>query len=389
MPLTNNTTITFTGNESAHGQQNSSYIFADSNSERISKLCACFFILLGSFFGNTSIILIVYKHQDLRKTINYFIVNMAVSDLLFPLILIPVQITQLVTEPLHWHLSGMLGSIFCKLFYFASSVSLFVSAQSLVWIAIDRFLAVVFPIKVGLISSKIRTIAIASTWILAGVFYFPLLLIRELVKSDNNTVCIVVWENFFSNKESYVAYHWLHLTIRSFAPFFLITVLYSAIAITLKRGRKALADTPPKIRGQRYLKKRRQATQMAVVILVLFYICIIPYALLSFVYSLRPSCDFLKSFYLITFFMFFFSSVVNPIICLSFVESYRRGLKNIVCHCCGIRDSKIPKQERITLNQIRNHSDENCERLWATFQRDRQRPRNYDKLSWACTFLKV
>ena len=360
MSLRNNTTITFIGNETALGQQNSTCVFVDSNSERISKLCACCFILLGSFFGNIFIIIIVYKHQDLRKTINYFIVNMAVSDLLFPLILIPIQITQLVTEPLHWHVSGILGSIFCKLFYFASSVSLLVSAQSLVWIAIDRFVAVVFPVKLGLISGKIRTIAMVSTWILAGVFYFPLLIIRDrFVKSDNNTICIVVWEKFFPNKGSYVAYNWLHLTVRSFAPLFLITVLYSTIAITLKRGRKALADTPPKIRGQRYLKKRRQATQMAIVILVLFYICVIPFALFqSFLDLLRPSCGFLRSFYLIAIFMFFFSSVVNPIICLSFVESYRRGLKNIVCYFCGIRDSKRVKQKRITLKEIRNLSGE-------------------------------
>ena len=362
MSSTNNTTITFIGKETAFDQQNSTCVFVDSNSERIFKLCACCCILLGSLFGNVFIIIIVYKHQDLRKTINYFIVNMAVSDLLFPLILLPVQMTQLVAEPLHWHISGMLGSIFCKLFYFASSVSLLVSAQSLVWIAIDRFVAVVFPIKLGLISSKIRTMAIVSTWILAGVFYFPLLMIRELAKSDNNTICIVEWKKFFPNKESYVAYYWLHLTVRSFAPLFLMTLLYSAIAITLKKGTKALTDNPPKIGGQRYLKKRRQATQMAVVILVLFYICVIPYSLLSFVESSRPSCDFQRSFYLIAIFMFFLSSVVNPIICLSFVESYRRGLKNIVCYFCGIRDSKRAKQQRITPKEVKNLSGENCER---------------------------
>jgi len=120
--------------------------------------------------------IIVYKHQELRKTMNYFIVNMAVSDLLFSLIKIPREITVLVNKSLHWHVAGMLGSIFCKFSYFASSVSLFVSVQSLVWIAIDRFLAIVFPIKLGLISGKIRTKAIVSTWILAGVFYFPLLI---------------------------------------------------------------------------------------------------------------------------------------------------------------------------------------------------------------------
>ena len=113
---------------------------------------------------------------------------------------------------------------------------------------------------------------------------------------------------------------------------------------------------------QHSVKKRRQATKMAVVILVLFYICLIPYTLLRFVNYLRPSCAFQRSFSFIAVFMFLLSSVVNPIICLSFVESYRRGLRNIVCYFCGMRDDNSAKRERITLKGIRNLIDESCQR---------------------------
>ena len=86
----------------------------DSNAERISKLYAYCLILLGSFFGNILIIIIVYTRRELRKTMNYFIVNMAVSDLLFSLVAIPDQITKIVTDSQHWHVSGILGSIFAS-----------------------------------------------------------------------------------------------------------------------------------------------------------------------------------------------------------------------------------------------------------------------------------
>ena len=112
---------------------------------------------------------------------------MAVSDLLLSLVVIPDQINQMVSDSWQWHVSGILGLIFCKLYIFTISVSLLVSVQSLVWIAIDRFVAVVFPLKLGLISRKIRTIAIVSTWVLAGVFYSPLLITIELHEFDNNT----------------------------------------------------------------------------------------------------------------------------------------------------------------------------------------------------------
>ena len=49
--------------------------------------------------------------------------------------------------------------------------------------AIDRFVAVVFPIKLGLISPKTRTAAIVSTWMFAGLFNSPSLII--VVVHDN------------------------------------------------------------------------------------------------------------------------------------------------------------------------------------------------------------
>ena len=363
MSLKNNTTIPFIGNETALSQQNSTCIFVDSPVERISKLCAYWFILLGSFFGNIVIIIIVFKHRDLRKTINYFIVNMAVSDLLFSLVVIPVYITVLMTDSWHWRVSGTLGSMFCKLFFFISSASLLVSVQSLVWIAIDRFVAVVFPVKIGFISNKIRAVAIVSTWVLAIVFYSPWIVNFGLVEHGNNAFCRFVGQkSIFSNKEARRAYDWLHITIRVLAPLLLITALYTAIVVALKRRNKAFMDAA-QYQRQHVLKKRRQATQMAVVIIVLFYICVVPYNLSRFVHFWGPSCAFLRSFNSIAVLVVFSSSAVNPIICLSFVSNYRRGLRNIVCCFCRMRNqsSNKAKRERITLKEIKTLPGENCQ----------------------------
>ena len=168
-------------------------------------------ISLLSFFGNVFIIIIVLKHRDLRKTANYFIVNMAFSDLIFAMVVFPFEITRLVTASSYWPVRGILGSFFCKLFQFASPVSIKVSAQSLVWIAIDRFVAVVFPIRIGLISIKIRTIAIASSWILAGLLSFPKLIIWALVQHADYAFCSAV-RSVFTDHEANSIYAWLQVT---------------------------------------------------------------------------------------------------------------------------------------------------------------------------------
>ena len=96
-------------------------------------------------YWNTVIGIIVYKTKTMRKRINFFIVNMAMSDLLFPIFVIPSLILMLYT--VSWLIGGSLGQAFCKLRAFAPDVSTAVSIQSLVQIAVDRFGAVVFPLR--------------------------------------------------------------------------------------------------------------------------------------------------------------------------------------------------------------------------------------------------
>ena len=46
-------------------------------------------IVVSIQFGNSFVIIVVFKTQTLREIINFLIVNMAISDLLMPLIRIP------------------------------------------------------------------------------------------------------------------------------------------------------------------------------------------------------------------------------------------------------------------------------------------------------------
>ena len=361
MELKNNNTVPVTGNGTALEQPNlpCGLHVPPSTVERFSFIFLYCVNLMGSFFGNIFIVLIVYKHRDLRKTVNYFIVNMAVSDLIFPLIVIPVNVIGLAVESWHWHVSGILGSVFCKLFHFSSAVTLHVSTQSLVWIAIDRFVAVVFPIKLGLISPKIRTAAIASIWMFAGLFNSPSLIIADVVVHDNkNAFC----NNTSDNPDVSAAISFVQLALLFIAPLVIITVLYTAIAIALKRKNRTLSDTAQNLQSQSE-KKRKQAIRMAVIIVVLFYICVIPSTLLYFVAYWSLSCPIQRLFYSLASFVYSLSSMVNPVICLSFVESYRRGLQNIFCPCAKVPDNMAAKREQVVLQGEENLSGENCQRV--------------------------
>jgi len=127
------------------------------------------------------------------------------------------------------------------------------------------------------------------------------------------------------------------------APLVGITVLYTATAIALKRQNRTLTDNAQNL--QRHSeKKQRQAIRLAVISVALFYICVIPSTLLYFVSFWGFSCVSQKLYFSLASFVFSFSSMVNPIICLSFVESYRRGLQNILCPCTKAPDNITAKR---------------------------------------------
>ncbi|XP_078357471.1 endothelin receptor type B-like [Oculina patagonica] len=152
----------------------------NTSAERITKTFVYCLILVVSLTGNISIGIIVYKTKTMRRAINFLIVNMAMSDLMFPLFVIPWSLTLLNANS--WPIGGPLGKIMCKLIYFLPNVSIAVSVQSLVLIAVDRFGAVIFPLRYPLIGSKLYPYFILATWIAAIILISPNLIAFKLIE---------------------------------------------------------------------------------------------------------------------------------------------------------------------------------------------------------------
>ena len=169
-------------NSTAKGSSKSSSCFTQLNSTawKIGGTVAyCLFIIV-SLAANSLIVMIVYKTPNLRKPINCFIANMASSDLLFPIFWIPLKLSKLNATT--FVISGQLGQAFCKLVFFFAKVSFAVSIQNLILIAVDRFGAVVFPLRSPLIRSKLCPCFILATWIVAVAFNLPYLFTFKLVE---------------------------------------------------------------------------------------------------------------------------------------------------------------------------------------------------------------
>ena len=129
------------------------------------KVTAYSTVLLVSLIGNYLMILFFFKHKPLQRSINYFVVKTAFSDLLSPLTIMPLKIAEVLSGSSAFFIYTplALGNALYTLTYFLTNVSVFVSIQSLLLISLDRLVAVVFSLKAKLITSKMRWTSIVCT----------------------------------------------------------------------------------------------------------------------------------------------------------------------------------------------------------------------------------
>ena len=308
---------------------------------KISHMVFLSIIFFFSLVGNTLLIITVYKRPELKKTVNYFIVNMAFSDFVFPLTAIPATLAELSYIPGLWPISGTIGSILCKLKNFVMAVSITVSIESLVWIALDRFVAVVWPMKFHLITSRFRAFAIASTWIVALTVNSADLYLSKLRKQYGKITC-----SEDRNSVLFIVLGYARCVLLYFAPMVLITVLYCAIAVTLRRQDKVLQCKTV----HRNDHKKRKAIKMSLCVVGLFYLLFLPFltALVFWHTPVSKSCLYEKLF-LISTLGISLSSTTNPIICFTFVESFRRGLREVF---------KLPHRKRLKTNAVKTTDKE-------------------------------
>ena len=285
--------------------------------EKLAKTIVYSLIIVVSLVGNSLIGIIVYKTPTLRKPINLLIVNMAMSDLLFPVILFPIRLAELHVGS--WPINGGLGQALCKLHAFLADASTSVSIQSLVLITVDRFGAVVFPLRSPIVSPKLCAFFIPVTWIVAMTIVSPYLLAFKLVEVPERIVCERQWREAFGEKSSYAIYFLIIAVVFVYIPTVLLVAFYSIIIIKLKK--QAHPGEQSANADEQRTRRNRNVLKMAVAIVAVFFICWIPFFSTWLIFyfttdsSIRSCCSLI---YTVTLFMAYANCAINPIICLIF-----------------------------------------------------------------------
>ena len=302
----------------------------NSTAGKVGQTFAYCIILVLSLVGNSSIGIIVYRTQTMRKPINYFVTNMAMSDLLYSIFLFPHNTALLYTER-SWLVGGGFGQGLCKFPPFLSDTSTIVSIQSLILIAVDRFGAVSFPFRSPLITPRLCPFFILATWVIAMAYHSPYLFVHKLVEYQGKLTCKMRWKETFGDSSSLANYFLAGFIVFIYLPIVFLAMLYSKILVKLRSqvhpGEQSTNDEEQRTR------RNNSVLKMAIAIVLGFVICWVPFTvtLLLQLFAWNRSIPCSAAYYVtFTRFLAYTNCAINPLICFTFSSNYRQGLKRLI-----------------------------------------------------------
>ena len=347
-------------NTTRESLQNAS-ICEDSTAQKVTKITAFGLLMLFSLVGNALVVVCFFKNQELRTPVNYFIVNMSISDLCIPVFALPRRLGWLIVGPNEWLVNGQLGSFLCKLLPFAEDVSTYVSKLSMVVVAIERFYSVVFALKPALVTNRSCTRLIALTWIIGMVFSAHFFYSFKLIH-DNEAVakCVFRWNPASQTAEAFKIQWIINFVCFTVVPFVVLTLLYVGIAVSLYRQKKVLRLAASTMSKRRAIENRKIAC-MLFTVMVVFLAAYAPYHVHIFLYYFAPEIKRSCSFQFIADYSQFTYTVINPLVYYVFSENYRRGFKELLCCavgrcvkplCCALQKRREARQRSSQITVI-------------------------------------
>uniref|UniRef100_A0A8C6U7C8 Neuromedin-K receptor n=1 Tax=Neogobius melanostomus TaxID=47308 RepID=A0A8C6U7C8_9GOBI len=289
-------------------------------------------VLAVAVFGNLIVIWVILAHRRMRTVTNYFLLNLAFSDMSM------AAFNTLINFVYAAHGDWYFGEVYCRFHNFFPVTAVFASIYSMTVIAIDRYMAIIHPLKPRL-SAKATTAIIVIIWSLAVALAFPLCYYSTTRVLPRRTICYVAWPRKAEDLSC-------EMTVLVYAlPLVAMAITYTVVGITLWGG-VIPGDTSDNYHGQ--LRAKRKVVKMMIIVVVTFALCWLPYHVYFIVTGLNKDLSkwkYIQQVYLSVLWLAMSSTMYNPIIYCCLNSRFRAGFKRVFRWCPFIHSSRYDELE--------------------------------------------
>ncbi|XP_057176446.1 trace amine-associated receptor 8a-like [Triplophysa rosa] len=302
------------------GNRSVQYCFSNNNLSCIKEVkpgaeyvILYLFIFIASLFTvflNLLVIISISHFKKLHTPTNLLILSLAVADMLVGLIVIPLMGIRYIETC--WYF----GETFCSLFPFILYTVVSASLGNLVFISIDRYIAIKDPLRYSTrVTTNKAVFCIIINWLCSTV-YSVIMLNDTIFYSDNQSVCY--GDCIVTVKFQYVV---TDLIVSLVAPCSVIISLYAKIFCIAKHQAQLINSATNASRSE------KKAAKTLGIVITVYLLCWIPY----YIASLVPGYDSNESTVInIMSWIMYMNSCMNPIIYALFYRWFRISAKHIL-----------------------------------------------------------
>uniref|UniRef100_A0A7E4UL28 G_PROTEIN_RECEP_F1_2 domain-containing protein n=1 Tax=Panagrellus redivivus TaxID=6233 RepID=A0A7E4UL28_PANRE len=298
------------------------------------------YVLICAFgaIANLFVIASFLRTPQIQNLRNYFIANLAVSDLLLCTVTAPV--TVYFTVNLFWPF----GTLACQVTASMQAVNMFVSCLTLVLIAMDRFLLTLCPVKWRM-AARAPVACYAVVWLTAVLVATPYFFavtaedvtldpwhlkntdkILEICDRSKPQICIErTWHRLPFSRRTYTL---TVLGIQYLLPLCALVFAYSQIGSTIRRRTKH-STVLDQQRRHLLLQRNRRAVLLLLSLVLIYGICWLPIQLYN-VLNVLEVIDFSQSRYIFCHMIGMCSACLNPIMYGLINESFRNAFLDML-----------------------------------------------------------
>ncbi|XP_002732004.1 RYamide receptor-like [Saccoglossus kowalevskii] len=282
-------------------------------------LYACTSLL--AVIGNLVVCYIVLGNPRMRTVTNYFIVNLAISDILMAVLC--VNLTFYYSINFHWPF----GFVMCALVQYVQMVSVSISIFTLVAISLDRYVAIIHPLRPRM-TRKQAFIIMIIIWVLAGGISLPAG-INSKIDTHSNSSTIVCKETWPTNIQRSI-YTITLMILQYFLPLVILSITYSIIGYAIW-GRKPPGERE-RHRDARQAESKKKLVKMFALIVLIFALCYLPIHTFNLLLDYQPDIGhfhYLKVVYFAVHWTAMSNCVYNPFVYCWMNAKFRNGFKYV------------------------------------------------------------
>ena len=293
-------------------------------------------LIIISLFGNTMVCHVVFRNRRMHTVTNFFIANLAISDLLLTLINVPFNIARNLLD--EWPF----GSVMCHLLNFSLMVSVYVSTFTLMGIALDRQQVLLYPLNPRM-SKPIGLVVLAFIWSLSICLSLPFGIYNRVQTVDFVLKKVIRCTSAFPEpSEKWDRYLTvITLFLQYIIPLAIIAITYGRIVHKLWVRSHVGAVTQHQHMSQQKTKKK--SIKMLIVVVVVFALCWMPLNLYQILADFHPNVEvfhYNSTVFFICHWIAISSTCYNPFVYCWLNENFRAEVKSRFL-CCLMRPKRV------------------------------------------------